>query len=601
MYLQKIATKKSVILNIAKSFRKQGAGTSSVIVERLGNADEIKKREGCEDPIAWAQLRVDELNRQERDARQKILLPFSPNSLVPLGKIRTRCAGDLFLRKYYHRFGLDGICKDIAGRRRFKYDLDAILQKLVYSRVLTRGSKLATFNGLGAYLDKSPFELEDVYRSLSVLADESEAIQAGLFKNSEKARGRDTSIIYYDCTNYFFEIDEEDDFRKYGKSKEHRPNPIVQLGLFMDREGIPLSFCLNAGNTAETGTLLPLEDTMAGKFGVDGFIVCTDAGLSSTENRKANRKAGRDYITVGSLKKAKEHIQAWALSSDGWRVVPRRGDGEDISRKEFSLEDVKKDEWLDRVFYKERWVNENDLEERMIVTYSYKFDKYAKALRAKHVARAEKMVEGGRAGKPRNQNDPRRFIVETYATQDGEVAELKDMGIDAGRIEQEEKFDGFYCLLTSLEGKDFPADYVFARNKFRYHVEALFRVTKTELKARPVFLQVRERIIGHFIVCFIALMLLRVIQLELDDKEKKEARMRQEKKKKARECLYSVTEIRETLARMMLTETQDGNFIPAYDRTQLTDDLHALLGLRTDTQIVPKKRIRDILRLVNKG
>ena len=218
MYLQVIKTKKSVILNIAKSFRKAGGGTSSTIVERLGNLEEIREREGCADPMAWARERLAELNRAEKEQKRAVTMTLSPTALIPLGKARTKCAGDLILRKYYHRLGIDAICAGIAERGRFKFDIDAIMQKLVYSRILHRGSKLATYNLLGSYLDKSPFELEDVYRSLSVMSRESDNIQAALYSNSTRTGERDTSVIYYDCTNYFFEIEEADDFRKYGCS-----------------------------------------------------------------------------------------------------------------------------------------------------------------------------------------------------------------------------------------------------------------------------------------------------------------------------------------------------------------------------------------------
>lgn len=598
MYLQIVETKKSRILNIVKSFRKEGGGTSSTIVEKLGNIEDIKKRENCSDPIAWAKSRVEELNKMEREKKQTVMLSLSPAALIPIDKPRVKCAGDLLLRKYYHRLGIDTICAGMAKRGKFQFNIDAIMQKLVYSRLLHRGSKLATYNGLGSYLDKSPFELEDVYRSLAVMSRESTYIQAGLYANSTKSVERDTSVVYYDCTNYFFEIEEADGFRKYGVSKEHRPNPIVQLGLFMDRDGLPLSFCINPGNTAETQTMTPLEDTMERDFGVSCFIVCTDAGLASAENRMANSKNGRGYITAASIKKMKEFMQEWALQQDEWRLITRKGDSEELRHRVFRLEEVKKEEWLDRVFYRERWTNEAGFDERVIVTYSYKYDLFAKKTRDRQLERAQKAIEKGGAKRGKSPNDPARFIKEEHVTQDGEVAQIKSMGIDADRVEYEEKYDGFYCLLTSLQEKDFHARHILAHNAYRYQVEALFRVTKTDLKARPVYLQVEERIKGHFITCVIALMILRLIQIDIDKLNKVEKR---DGEKGKPEGHYSITEIRNTLEAMNLVQCKDGNFLPAYDRTQLTDCINTLQGYRTDTEVIPKSRIRKVLRGVKKG
>ena len=596
MYLQVIKTKKSPILNIAKSFRKAGGGTSSTIVERLGHLEEIREREGCADPMAWARQRVAELNRQEKEQKRAVTLTLSPTALIPLDKARVKCAGDLILRKYYHRLGIDAICAGMAERGRFQFDIDAIMQKLVYSRILHRGSKLATYNGLCSYLDKSPFELEDVYRSLAVMSRESDNIQSALYSNSTRTAERDTSVIYYDCTNYFFEIEEADEFRKHGCSKEHRPNPIVQLGLFMDRGGLPLSFCINPGNTAETTTMVPLEEMMEKKFSVSCFIVCTDAGLASADNRKANSTGGRAYITVASIKKMRTAMQEWALGEGGWSIIARKGDEEGLLRRTFKLEEMRKEEWLDRVFYKERWDNGAGIDERYIVTYSYKFDRYSKKIRARQLERAEKAIERGNAKRGKSPSDPNRFIKVDYATQDGEVAEIKSMGIDAERVEYEEKYDGFYCLITSLEEKDFHARHVLRHNAYRFQVEALFRVTKTDLRSRPVYLQVEDRIKGHFITCIIALMILRMVQIDLD-KLNNEA----DKGKGKPEGHYSITEIRNTLEKMRLVENKDGSFIPAYDRTRITDDINELLGHRTDTQVVPKARIRKILKDVKKS
>ena len=391
---------------IARSFRnKKGDKTSSVIVERLGLLSEIASAHPDVDPRDWVRQRAAELTRKEKEENKTVSVKLSPARRIQPDRKRLYHAGDLFLQPYFHRLGIGEICREIGSRGKFKFNLEDILAKLVYGRILFPDSKLSTWQLAQNFIESPSFELEDVYRSLSVLSRESDFIQSQLYRNSIAAKPRDTRVIYYDCSNYYFEIESDDDFLKYGQSKEHRPNPIVQLGLFMDADGLPLAFCVNPGNTPETQTMQPLEEKLADNFQLSDFVACTDCGLGSVDNRMYNMTEGRDYITVLSLKKMRPHIQDWAVDADAeWHTK-----GYDET---FTLEEAAQtfgDGFSDMVFYRDRWTKETfkdrdgkarELEEHLIVTYSHKYALYQRKTRAEQIARAQSKIDRGESCKP---------------------------------------------------------------------------------------------------------------------------------------------------------------------------------------------------------
>ena len=290
---------------------------TTVTVEKLGNENEIRKRTGCSDPLEWARQYVAELNRKAKEDSTTIQLDLSPVKPIPSGQNRKFNVGYLFLQSIYYDLGLDRICKAIRTKYGFKYDLNAILSRLIYARIIDPCSKLSTYERSKSFVEPPKFELHDIYRALSVIAQESDYIQSRLYRNSLDVDTRKTGIIYYDCTNFFFEIESEEGLKQYGHSKENRPLPITQMGLFMDTDGIPLAFCIDPGNTNEQKTLIPLEKKLEEKFDLSKFVVCTDAGLSSLENRKFNSKQDRAFITTQSIKKMKAHLKEWALAPEG--------------------------------------------------------------------------------------------------------------------------------------------------------------------------------------------------------------------------------------------------------------------------------------------
>ena len=286
MTLRELSWGKEPIYYVQKSYRKEDGKVATKNVERLGTLAELKSRFGETDPIGEAKKYIADLTAAEKEANKKVLVEYSPTALIEKGEQRSYNGGYLFLQKIYYELGLDYICKKIEKKHKNQYDLNEILSMLLYTRVLYPGSKRSSLEDAKRFLEQPKADIHQVYRALSVLAEEMDSIQADVYKRSLRMGKRNTQVIYYDCTNYFFEWEEEKGLVQYGHCKEGRPLPIVQMGLFMDMDGIPLAMCINPGNTAETVTLKPLEEKLKENFGISKVVVCTDAGLSSYENRK---------------------------------------------------------------------------------------------------------------------------------------------------------------------------------------------------------------------------------------------------------------------------------------------------------------------------
>ena len=406
-----------------------------------------------------------------------------------------------------------------------------------------------------------------------MISKENEFIQAELYKNSLNVSERNTGILYYDCTNYFFELEQENGLKQYGPSKEHRPNPIVQMGLFMDGNGIPLAFNITPGNTNEQTTLKPLEEKILEDFKLSRFIVCTDAGLASTANRKFNNKQERAFITTQSIKKLKKAIMEWALNKDGWKLS---GD-----KKNYNINKINENEELykDKIFYKERWINENGLEQKLIVTYSIKYRNYQRKIRNSQIERAQQAILNKNIKLRKcNPNDYKRFVKTTSITGNGEIADKKILSLNQEQIEKEEQFDGFYGVCTNLEDG---AEEVIKVNQRRWEIEECFRIMKSEFKARPVYLSRDDRITAHFTTCFLSLVLYRFLEKILEEK-------------------FTCSEIIETIRNMNLNKINEFGYIPAYTRTELTDSLHDKFKFRTDNEITTEKTIKKILKDIRK-
>ena len=302
MRLKISRSKNAASLYVIKSTYQNGVH-STKIVEKLGTLAELSKEH--DDPIAWAKQYIEELNLKEKEQKRDVLVKYNQSKQIEKNDQRSFNGGYLFLQQLYHQLGLHKISNDISSKYKFTFNLDSILSRLIYGRILFPSSKLNTYQESKFLLEQPDFELQHVYRALGVIAKETDFIQSKLYENSLSVLKRNDRILYYDCTNYFFEIEEEEGLKQYGFGKDHKPNPIVGMGLFMDGDGIPLAFSIHSGNTNEQTTLKPLEEKIFKDFELSKFIVCTDAGLSSTDNRKFNNKNGRAFITTQSVKKLK--------------------------------------------------------------------------------------------------------------------------------------------------------------------------------------------------------------------------------------------------------------------------------------------------------
>lgn len=602
-------SKNAASLYIAKTVYQNGV-RSSKIIEKLGTEKELRETLGGADPYAWAQEYAKKLTLEEKENSRKILLSFSPVKQIPMGVQCTYNGGYLFLQKIYYQLKVNTICKEISNRHRFQYDLNSILSRLVYGRIIFPASKRATCELADRFIEPPQFEQHQIYRALEVLCQEGDYIQSQLYKNSALVFPRNTNVLFYDCTNFFFEIEEEEGFKQYGKSKENRPNPIVQMGLFIDGNGIPLAFSITKGNTNEQTTLQPLEKKILSDFDLSKFIVCTDAGLSSTANRKFNNKGERRFITTQSIKKLKKHLKQWALNPSGWMISgeettdpktgkprtynisalldypanPESGDKR-LSEAEKTAYHERRKKFSEMTFYKERWIKEDGLEQKLLVTYSLKYSDYQRKIRSRQIERAEHLMEQSpNRIKKKGQNDYKRFVNTQSCTKEGEVAKHTIYELNETVIQDEMQYDGFYAVCTNLEST---ASEIVAINKDRWEIEESFRIMKSEFKSRPVFLSKDDRIEAHFITCFLALLVYRLLEKTLNNE------LGEEKKDSSTER-YTCSDILQTLKDMNFYRIDREGYVPIYERTPLTDALHETFGFRTDYEIVNDKTMKKI-------
>lgn len=571
MHLSIVESKNSKSLYVIRSTYKNGRNSSERI-EKLGTYAELLEKLNGQDPIVWAKAYIAELNEKEKAGRREVTVTFSPQKRIMKNQHVLFNGGYLFLQVIYYALGLDSILKTISRKHKFTFDLNSILSNLLYARILFPASKLATMQIAQKFLEPPSFEIQHVYRALGIISEESDFIQSELYKNSRRAIDRNTRILYYDCTNYFFEIEQESGLRQYGMSKEHRPNPIVQMGLFMDGDGIPLAFSISKGNTNEQVTLTPLEQKLLKDFELSKLVVCTDAGLASTANRKFNDKKNRAFITTQSIKKLKKPLLQWALAKAGWHIP-----GTDVT---FDLTKLDTDDALYEVyknttFYKERWIKENDLEQRLIVTFSLKYRDYQRGIRRSQLERALKLVHKypQKIGKCHS-NDFKRFIAKKSITPDGEIAAKNLYSIDAELILKEEMFDGYYGICTNLEDD---AQSIIRTNHQRWEIEESFRIMKTEFQARPVYLSRDDRIHAHFTTCFLALTLYRFLEKLLEER-------------------FSCHKIIEGLRNLNFYKLGSEGYIPTYVSDDFTDLLHEKFQFHTDRQIIPTQEMKNIFK-----
>jgi len=557
-------TKNNTYFYMIKSYRENGKNKTKII-ERLGELKEVEQKANGEDPIIWAKKYIEERNQEEKQNKGVYFEKLVEG--IPLDESqKTFNIGYLFLQNIYYSLGLDEICKEISEKYRIKYDLNSILSNLIYTRIIEPSSKLSSFEASKKFIEQPNYELHDIYRALGVISKETEFIEAEVYKNSLSVVNRNTKILYYDCTNYFFEIEQAEGLKQYGLSKENRPNPITQMGLFMDGDGFPLAFNVNSGNTNEQTTLKPLEKQIIKDFELSKFVVCTDAGLASNENRKFNNIQNRSYIVTQSLKKIKGHLKEWALSPEDWHTIN--------SNKKINLNDVDKSGDNEEIYYKERWINENGLEQRLIVSYSPKYAEYQRSVRNRQIERAQNLINNPTKISKNRQDDPKRFIKSASVTNDGEIASKKVFSLNTTAIEKEEEFDGFYAVCTTLEDD---ISEIIKINKRRWEIEESFRILKTDFKARPVYLKRDDRIKAHFTTCFLSLLIYRILEHKLDEK-------------------YSTNEIIKNLQDMNSLKINGIGYKQIYSKSEITTDLNDKFKLNIDQNFISLQNMKKILK-----
>lgn len=552
---------------ISKSYINDKGVSTSVVVRKLGTLSELLEEHGPtrDDVMAWAkeETKIETLKYKKENEAKEIKISFHANRLLDYDVQKFYRGGYLFLQSIYYGLQLDKTCRKLKTKYKFQYDLNSVLSDLIYARILEPTSKRSSFKLANEFLEQPSYELHDIYRALDVLGKECDFIQSEVYKNSHLYCKRNDKILYYDCTNYYFEIEQEDGGKKYGKSKEHRPNPILQMGLFMDGDGLPLAFSIFPGNANEQTSLKPLEKKVIQEFGCQKFIYCSDAGLASEDIRFYNHTSNRSYIVTQSIKKLRKEEKAWALEKTGFKRV---ADDRSVDITKLSDDDP-------YLYYKDVPYTTKKLRQRLIVTYSPQYALYQKSIREQQIARAQKMIDTGATKRNRkNPTDPARFINSVTVTEDGEIAKIHSY-LDEAKMDLESQYDGLCAICTDLLDDD--VNEILKVSEGRWKIEQCFRIMKTDFSARPVYLQDENRIKAHFLVCFLALLSYRILEKKMGYQ-------------------YTTDTLINTLKNINFSKIEEQGFIPLYRRTELTDLLHEQFRFRTDYQFITKSQMKNI-------
>ena len=583
MRIKVTKSKNKVHYSIIKDYTTSDGKRTTKVFENLGNQEQIEERFGFQNTLDKIKEYISSLDEKP------LPLYKDPNKKIEKNVRRKFNVGYLFLKSIYYSLNLDKMCNEIKDKYQFKFNLNSILECLIYSRILWPSSKLSTYEQSDKFLDKPNFEYQHILRSLSYIAKEFDYIQKFLFDNSNNVINRNYKVIYYDCTNFFF-YTEENEFQRYGICKQHQPLPLVQMGLFMDADGLPFALNINPGNASEQKTLIPSEEKFLADYNMDGknIVICTDAAMCSDEIKKFNVTDGRGFVITQSIKKLKEELKTWALEPDGWRIL---GNLVDI----FNINDIEKNEdlknsYYNKIFYKEIECETKSVKQTLIVTFSFKYQAWQKKIKQKQFERAQKLVDEinkknqnvkkkkdvQKIKISKNPNDPKRFVKEYSTTSCGEVADIIVYSVDKVLYDEEEKFNGFYGITTNLIND---TQTVIKVMKGRWEIEESFKIMKEEFDSNNVYLSREDRIRAHFLICYLALFEYRLLERKLDDK-------------------YTTYEIIDCLRDMDVLETKGDGYFPDYTRTDLTDDLHRIFGIDTDTEIITYKKMKEILSQV---
>lgn len=531
---------------IQQGFR-NGKKTTTKNIKRLGKHSELLLI--TDNPLEYAKNEVKKMNEEYRSGRSEFIVTMDFNERIP--STDSPCSnstslniGYLYLKDIYAKLNLSDFFKSVSSDRKITYDCNKICQFLTYARILDPASKYGTYDKLDTYYEKPQVEYQHMIRFLDILDRNSDQYLKHLFDNSENIVKRDTSVMYYDCTNYFFETEKPDEEivdevtgeiilgpRQFGISKENKTSPIVEMGLIMDRRGIPISMCIHPGNTNEQLTAVPLEKEVIKMTGNKKFIYCADAGLGSYNIRKFNDMGGRAYIVTQSVKKLGQEIKDIVFNDSNYRLLSNddaitlkemrtfnKKDANNLSLyNDFAYKVIPANTAMDTGLYEEKVYKngrtkkvkaKGTLHQYIIVTFSRKMMEYQRTIRERQLERAKKLLRLKDPEKiKKGPNDIRRFLKNTSS-------DTANYVLDMDKIHEEEKYDGFYAVATNLDDS---AKDILAVAQNRYKIEDCFRIMKTNFDARPVFLRKPERIRAHFLICYTALLIYRLMERKLDD------------------------------------------------------------------------------------
>lgn len=531
---------------IQQGFR-NGKKTTTKNIKRLGKHSELLLI--TDDPLVYAKNEVKKMNEEYRSGRSEFVVTMDfneriPSSDSPCSNSTSLNIGYLYLKEIYAKLNLSDFFKSVSSDRKITYDCNKICQFLTYARILDPASKYGTYDKLDTYYEKPQVEYQHMIRFLDILDRNSDKYLKHLFDNSENIVKRDTSVMYYDCTNYFFETEKPDEeivdevtgeiilgLRQFGISKENKTSPIVEMGLIMDSRGIPISMCIHPGNTNEQLTAVPLEKEVIKMTGNKKFIYCADAGLGSYNIRKFNDMGGRAYIVTQSVKKLGQEIKDIVFNDSNYRLLSNddaitlkemrtfnKKDANNLSLyNDFAYKVIPANTAMDTGLYEEKVYKngrtkkvkaKGTLHQYIIVTFSRKMMEYQRTIRERQLERAKKLLRLKDPEKiKKGPNDIRRFLKNTSS-------DTANYVLDMDKIHEEEKYDGFYAVATNLDDS---AKDILAVAQNRYKIEDCFRIMKTNFDARPVFLRKPERIRAHFLICYTALLIYRLMECKLDD------------------------------------------------------------------------------------
>lgn len=604
---------------VQKGYR-NGKKTTTKNILRIGKHSELLKI--TDDPLAYAKEQVGKYNDEEKNGKVTMEVKIDFAEKIKLSNHLVSSStnlniGYLFLQQLYHDLEIGSFFKSITKDSKITFDPNTVNRFLAFARILYPDSKLGTHQHLDHYYEKPSFDYVHILRTMDLLEAHYDEYIAFLFEKSKNIMERDTSVCYYDCSNYYFEIESPDDdyvdevtgeiikgFRKYGMSKQHQPAPLVQMGLFMDSDGIPLSMCLTSGSDNEQTTAIPLEKKLNEMFKGKKFIYCADAGLGSLNIRNFNSMSGRAFIVTQSIKKLSGTLKEAVFNDIDYRLLSSNSEVSVADMKGFDKNDptnrniyndkiykiVNADKAMDLGFYEDKLLKNGKtkkikskavVKQKIIITFSRKMMEYQRFIRNRQIARAKFLLKNiDPEVYKKGPNDVTRFIKRTTSSKTGDKV-IDTYILNQDIIDEEEKYDGYYAIATNLD--DSAKDIIVISSK-RNKIEDCFRVMKTNFSARPVFHQNKERIIAHFMICYTSLLIYRLLEKKLD----------------LNQTHFSVENIVETLQNMEVANIEDMCYMSTYTCSQVCTALNTVFNLELNKKYYqPKelnKKVKKILQ-----